>query len=207
VNSGERERLEAACAGDRRAFDVLCQTYRQEIYALCYRFLNRREDAEDVVQEVFSRAWQHLATYRREASFRTWLWEIGRNLCLNQLRARKSRLNQQTSSMEAMPQNERERALDVPDTRPTPEETTLDAAHLDTIRREIARCAAEKKWDSTDWELFLLRMEKSIPYAEFAQRQGRDEAYWRNRWRDKIKPVLERVRENILRENMVKDLS
>jgi RNA polymerase sigma-70 factor, ECF subfamily len=207
VSVGENERLEAARAGDRRAFDLLCQTYRQEIYALCFRFLNRREDAEDVVQEVFSRAWLHLSSYRREATFRTWLWEIGRNLCLNQLRARKSRLHQQTHSIEAMPENERERTLDVPDTRPTPEETTLDAAHLVQIRGEIARCAAEKKWEATDWELFLLRMEKSIPYSEFAQRQGRDEAYWRNRWRDKIKPVLERVRENLLRENILSDVS
>ena len=55
----------------------------------------------------------------------------------------------------------------------------------------IALCAAEKRWESTDWELFLLRIEKEVSYAEFARQHGRVEAYWRNRWRDKIKPVLE----------------
>jgi RNA polymerase sigma-70 factor (ECF subfamily) len=197
VNTTERECLAAARAGDRQAFDQLCQTYRQEIYALCFRFLRDREDTQDVVQETFSRAWQHLGTYRSEASFRTWLWEIGRNLCLNHLRARKSQLNRRMAPLEALPEAERQQALDVPDTRPTPEEALLNAALQDQIRLEIAQVASEKKWEATDWELFLLRIERSIPYAEFAQRHGRDEAYWRNRWRDKIKPVLERVRAKI----------
>ena len=50
----------AARAGDRHAFDRLCEAHRQEIYSLCLRFLDRHEDAEDVVQEVFSRAWSRL---------------------------------------------------------------------------------------------------------------------------------------------------
>jgi RNA polymerase sigma-70 factor (ECF subfamily) len=197
VNTTEREYLAAARAGDRHAFDRLCQTYRQEIYVLCFRFLSDREDTQDVVQETFSRAWQHLGTYRSEASFRTWLWEIGRNLCLNHLRARKSQLNRRMAPLEALTDAERQQALDVPDTRPTPEEALLDAAQREQIHQEIARYAGEKKWEATDWELFLLRIERNIPYAEFARRHGRDEAYWRNRWRDKIKPVLERVRTKI----------
>ena len=199
MNTTEKECLAAATAGDRQAFDLLCQTYRQDIYALCFRFLNDRDDAQDIAQETFSRAWQHLGTYRQEAAFRTWLWEIGRHLCLNHLRARKSQLHQRTVPLEAMPVAERQQALDVPDTRPTPEESLLDAAHLTQIRQEIAQCAAEKKWEATDWELFLMRIEKNITYAEFVQRNGRDEAYWRNRWRDKIKPVLERVHTKITR--------
>jgi hypothetical protein len=49
-----------------------------------------------------------------------------------------------------------------------------------------------------DWELFIARIERNLSYAEFAQQHGRDEAYWRNRWRDKIKPTMERVRDNVL---------
>jgi RNA polymerase sigma-70 factor (ECF subfamily) len=194
VNTTERECLDAACAGDREAFDMLCQTYRQDIYALCFRFLSDREDTQDIVQETFSRAWQYIQTYRREASFRTWLWEIGRNLCLNHLRARKSQLNQKTVALDT----EHQQVLDVPDARPTPEEILLDAAHLSHLRQEIRVYAAEKKWEATDWELFLFRIEKNIAYADFAKMHGRDEAYWRNRWRDKIKPVLERVRNKFL---------
>jgi RNA polymerase sigma factor (sigma-70 family) len=149
-----------------------------------------------VVQEVFTRAWQRLDTYRGDAQLRTWLWEIGRNLCLNHLRARKSRLNRSTFSMEAAPD---EAPLDLPDLRPTPEEAVVDAAQVAQIRSEIARTAAAAKWKSTDWELFLLRIEAQIPYAEFARRHGKDEAYWRNRWRDKVKPVLDRVREALAR--------
>ena len=198
MSTSEREWLAAARNGDHQAFDRLCQTYRQEIYVLCFRFLNDRDDTQDVVQEVFTRAWQHLETYRSEASFRTWLWEIGRNLCLNHLRARKSLLHQRTTPIDAMPEPQRRQTLDVPDTRPTPEEEILDAARHAQLRQEIAQYAAEKRWESTDWELFLMRIEKEVSYAEFAQRHGRDEAYWRNRWRDKIKPVLERGRTHML---------
>ncbi len=193
TDSAEAEPLAAARAGDRRAFDRLCEAHRQEIYSLCLRFLGRHEDAEDVVQEVFSRAWDRLEGFRGEAAFRTWLWEIGRNLCLNQLRARKSRLNRSTVSLDAAP-GDRQTPLEVPDTRPTPEEVVLDRARLAEIREGITRHAAAQKWQATDWELFLLRIESNVPYAAFAERRGRDEAYWRNRWRDKIKPVLDRVR-------------
>ena len=202
MDASETERLTAARNGNRPAFDFLCQTYRQEMYSLCYRFLNNADDTQDVVQEVFARAWQSLGTYRGEASFRTWLWEIGRNLCLNQLRARKSLLNQHTVSMDSSPDGQKQQPFEVADTRATPEEVALDAAHRAEIRAEIAECAAAKKWDAKDWELFLLRLERNITYAEFAQRHGRDEAYWRNRWRDKIKPVLERVRENMSRSSV-----
>lgn len=194
------DHLAAARAGDRAAFERLCEAHRPEIFALCLRFLRRREDAEDVVQEVFSRAWQRLETYRGEAALRTWLWEIGRNLCLNHLRARQSRLSRATVPLESS-EPDRPGPIDVPDTRPTPEETALGAAQITRIRERIAHHAAERKWLATDWELFMLRIENNTAYADFAQRHGRDEAYWRNRWRDKIKPVLERVRDELLRES------
>ena len=193
----EKERLAAAQAGDRAAFASLCQTYRQEMVALCYRFLKDRDDAQDIVQETFSRAWQHLGSYRGEAAFRTWLWEIGRNLCLNHLRAQQSLLNRRVVSVEALPDAQRQQTLELPDPAPPPEQALLDAAQSSALREEIAQCAAAKKWSATDWELFLLRVEQDLPYAEFARRRGKDEAYWRNRWRDKIKPVLEQVRENL----------
>lgn len=198
MNTNEQDWLAAARGGDRRAFDRLIGAYRQEICSLCFRFLGRRDDSEDVAQEVFTRAWQHLSSFRSDASFRTWLWEIGRNLCLNHLRARKSKLNQSSQSLETMPEDGRQETLDVPDTRPTPEETVLESAQIEQIRDGIARFALEKNWAATDWELFALRIEQGIAYADFADRHGRDEAYWRNRWRDKIKPVLERVGKEIL---------
>ena len=111
-------------------------------------------------------------------------------------RARKSRLNRSTVSLDAPP-GEEQPPLDVPDTRPSPEDLVLDTARLAEIRERITRHAASRNWQATDWELFLLRIERNLSYAEFAQRRGRDEAYWRNRWRDKIKPVLERVRQDL----------
>ncbi len=197
MNGKEKDDLAAAQGGSRQAFDALCQTYRQEVVGLCFRFLNDRDDAQDVAQETFTRAWRNLASYREEAALRTWLWEIARNLCLNHLRAQKSLLHRRTFSVDALPDSERQQTWDIPDAAPPPEQALLDAAHYSELREEITRCAAAKKWDARDWELFLLRMEQNLPYSEFARRQGKDEAYWRNRWRDKIKPVLEQAREKM----------
>ena len=199
VSAIEKERLAAARAGDRRAFDSLCQPYRQEMVGLCFRFLNDRDDAQDIVQDVFARAWQYLPSYRGDAAFRTWLWEIARNLCLNHLRAQKSLLNRRTVSVEALTAGERQQTLDIPDAAPPPEQALMNAAEQTELREAIRRNAAAKRWEALDWELFLLRIEQNLPYAEFARRHGRDEAYWRNRWRDKIKPVLEQSGRNMRR--------
>lgn len=197
MSASEKECLAAARAGDRQAFDSLCQTHRAEMVSLCFRFLNNRDDSQDMVQETFTRAWQYLPSYREDAAFRTWLWEIARSLCLNHLRAQNSLLNQRTFSVDGLPAPLRQQTRDIPDAAPLPEQTLLDAAQQTEMRQEIERCAAAKKWNAQDWELFLLRMEQDLPYAEFARRRGRDESYWRNRWRDKIKPVLEQVGKNL----------
>jgi RNA polymerase sigma factor (sigma-70 family) len=197
LDFSEKERIAAARNGDRSAYDAICQAYRPELLRLCLRFLGRLDDAEDVVQDVFARAWQHLETYRGEASIRTWLWQIGRNLCMNRLRVRKGLLNRNTVSIYGVTDAAEESFIEVADSNPTPEKQVVDAAHVAQIKGEIATCAKEKNWQSTDWQLFALRIENSIAYGDFAQLHGRDEAYWRNRWRDKIKPVLERVRDRL----------
>lgn len=193
----EEELLAAARAGDRRAFDALCQAHRGELYRLCQHFLRDAEDAQDMVQEIFARAWQHLANFRGEARFRSWLWRIGRNRCLNFLEARPTRMHRQAILVDSTQEGDRPR--EIPDERPTPEQVALRADEQARLQQEIARAAQERGWGSTDWELFLLRIESEVTYADFAARHGKDEGYWRNRWRDKIKPVLDRVRERIPR--------
>lgn len=192
----EKELLAAARAGDHTAFSHICAAHRADLLALCQRFVPAADDAQDIVQEVFFRAWQNLAGYRGDASLRTWFWEIARNLCLNHLRARKSQLSRNTVSADASPDSERQ-AMEIPDSRPTPEAQILDRAQHEHLRAELTRCAAARKWERTDWELFQARIDGAVPYADFAQAHGRDEAYWRNRWRDKIKPTLEQVRRSV----------
>jgi RNA polymerase sigma-70 factor (ECF subfamily) len=79
----EREAVEACRRGEREAFDRLVLRYQRDVYRLCYRFVNDHEDANDLAQEVFLRAWRAIPRFRGESSFSTWLYRIGVNTCLS----------------------------------------------------------------------------------------------------------------------------
>ena len=75
--------VERYLAGDTTAFDELMIRYERPIYRVCYRFVENREDAMDLAQDVFIKAFEHLPAFRRESSFKTWLYRIAINHCIN----------------------------------------------------------------------------------------------------------------------------
>jgi RNA polymerase sigma-70 factor (ECF subfamily) len=83
-------RLAEACLnGDRQAFDVVVERNRRAVYQVCYRFVSNHEDASDLSQEVFVRAWRGLAGFKGQAALSTWLYRIAVNVCLNRVSAKK----------------------------------------------------------------------------------------------------------------------
>jgi RNA polymerase sigma-70 factor (ECF subfamily) len=78
--------VERYLAGDTAAFDEIMVRYERQIYRICYRFVDNREDAMDLAQEVFIKAFEHLATFRRESSLKTWLYRIAMNHCINHVK-------------------------------------------------------------------------------------------------------------------------
>jgi RNA polymerase sigma-70 factor (ECF subfamily) len=87
----ETELIRAAQAGDRAAFDELVRAYDQSVLRLAMNMLRSPEDARDVFQETFLRAYRNLGNFRFDCSFHTWIYRIATNLCLDQLRRRKVR--------------------------------------------------------------------------------------------------------------------
>jgi RNA polymerase sigma-70 factor (ECF subfamily) len=85
------ELIREAQRGDRSAFDSLVRRYDQSVLRLALHMLGNEQDAQDVHQEAFLKAYRHLGNFRFECSFYTWLYRIVTNLCLDQLRRRKSR--------------------------------------------------------------------------------------------------------------------
>jgi RNA polymerase sigma-70 factor (ECF subfamily) len=79
----ERAAIEACQRGDREAFDGLVERYQRDIYRLCYRYVNDPQDAGDMAQEVFLKAYKAIGRFRGDSSFSTWLYRIAVNTCLN----------------------------------------------------------------------------------------------------------------------------
>ena len=88
----ERRLLEAAQAGDERAFATLIEGYRQQLYAHCYRMLGSAADAEDALQETLLGAWRGLPRYEGRASLRSWLYTIATNASLRAIGRRPRRM-------------------------------------------------------------------------------------------------------------------
>lgn len=86
--------------GDFGAFEMLFERHRTLVYRFAYQMAPRRDDAEDLVQEAFVRAYQNLHRYRDEAKFTTWLLRIVTNLCTDQARmsTRRTALEQQEAA-------------------------------------------------------------------------------------------------------------
>jgi RNA polymerase sigma-70 factor (ECF subfamily) len=89
--SEDDDLIREAQRGDRTAFDALVRRYDQSVLRLALHMLGNEQDAQDVHQEAFLKAYRHLGNFRFECSFYTWLYRIVTNLCLDQLRRRKSR--------------------------------------------------------------------------------------------------------------------
>ena len=83
--------IREAQRGERTAFDSLVRRYDQSVLRLALHMLGNEQDAQDVNQEAFLKAYRHLGNFRFECSFYTWLYRIVTNLCLDHLRRRKSR--------------------------------------------------------------------------------------------------------------------
>src|SRR5262245_12143738 len=78
--------LVAAClAGQPHAFDLIVERHRRPVYQLCYRYVGNHEDASDLAQDVFVRAYRGLRNFRGQSSLATWLYRIAVNVCLNRI--------------------------------------------------------------------------------------------------------------------------
>jgi RNA polymerase sigma-70 factor, ECF subfamily len=80
-----------AKGGDEEAFRVLVERHSRSIYRLAYRMTGKPEDAEDVVQETFVRAYRQLVRFEARSNFATWLYRIGFNCSIDYMRARPHR--------------------------------------------------------------------------------------------------------------------
>ena len=153
LDDGDEDRARLRRQGDRLAFSELVRRYQDRIYRFVMRMVRSREDALDLTQETFVRAWQALPQWRPEAAFSTWLFQIARNLAIDHLRRHKS---VQFVSDDAA-------AIDLPQDRPGPEAQAETAEDYRLLEAALQQIAPEHR------EILLLREVEGLSYDEIAQ--------------------------------------
>ena len=144
--------------GDLSAFEELVKRYEKRVYAVALRSSGSPEDAADITQEVFLKAWRSMESFRGDSGFATWLFRITMNLCVDH--ARHKQTQPQTQSLV---QGEEDEERPIPDSAPTPEE------HLDNseLGRELA--AALDEVSDEHRRIVLLRDVSGMSYTEIAE--------------------------------------
>jgi RNA polymerase sigma-70 factor (ECF subfamily) len=89
LSADDQAVVQAFLSGRREAFDVIVERHRRHVYQLCYRFVGNHEDASDLAQDVFVRAFKGLANFKGDASLATWLYRVAVNTCLNRVAVKK----------------------------------------------------------------------------------------------------------------------
>jgi RNA polymerase sigma-70 factor (ECF subfamily) len=146
--------VQACLAGRREAFDVIVERHQRQIYQLCYRFAGNHEDANDLAQDVFLRAYRGLRTFKGQAALGTWLYRIGVNVCLN-----KAAAAGRTASLEPLIAASDAR-LTSPDESAS--EIVLRGERAERVRAAIARLPRKQR------ATLVLRVYHELPHEQIA---------------------------------------
>lgn len=155
------QQVARAAAGDRAAFAALVQHYQRPVFSFLARMGLRQAEAEELAQEAFIRAWQHLGRYRAEqAAFSTWLYTIARRLALNELDRAERRLQVPTDDT----------GPELASEQPGP----AQALHLQQRQRWLQ--AAWRQLPAAQRSVLALACVHELKLAEVAQIEGCSEA-------------------------------
>ena len=131
----DEELVATATAGDIDSFNQLVSRWERPIYALAYRTLGREEDARDVVQEAFLRAYRGLRGFKGQAKFSSWLYRITLNLCRDWIRReRRTPVVQVPEGVDP---------VDLADERVAPQESVEELVSRREMSQAVARAMAE----------------------------------------------------------------
>jgi RNA polymerase sigma-70 factor (ECF subfamily) len=166
LSPSEAELIQGATSGDREAFCRLAQTYERRLFQLALYYCRNAEDAEDLSQEVWLKAYRSINSFRGQASFYTWLRRIAINTFLNHQRDAKAAANQNAIGVKAdmLPLDE---ACELPDrTTRSVEEALHQRQLLEQVTGALAELTAQQRL------IFLLKHREEMSVEEIAEACG-----------------------------------
>lgn len=145
--------------GDVNAFETLVTEYEKGVYAIAQRMTGNPEDAADMTQETFIKAYNSLHSFRGDSKFSVWLYRIASNVCLDFLR---SRSRKPTVSLSVEDDEGEETELDIADESQSPELLLERGLTRDAVRRGLQALPPDYR------QILLLREIQGLSYEEIA---------------------------------------
>ncbi len=156
----DHQLVQRARSGDQKAFEELLHKYRNLVYHVMYRMVQNPQEAEDLTQEAFMKAFHAIHTFNEEFAFSTWLMKIATNNCIDFLRKKKLK----TFSIDKpVKYKDEEIQIDVPDTEPSPERRLLEDERKQLLQSAIDSLPTLYR------TVILLRHQDEKSYEEIAE--------------------------------------
>lgn len=149
--------------GDVNRFEALVQTYEKKIYNLCLRMTSSREDACDLTQEAFLKAYRKLDTFKGDGSFYLWIYKIASNTCLDFLRREKKR---QRDSLTYENESGLIIEMEIPDVRYSPEVMLDKQSMIESIKTGMGELSLEHR------NILIMREIGGLSYSEISDTLG-----------------------------------
>ena len=178
--------IRRAQRGDADAFEQLLLEHQKNVYNLCYRMAGNPDDAMDLSQETFLRAWRCLDQYQFASAFSTWLYRLCSNICIDCLRRRR---RQQTGPLTFEDADGEEQTYAVPDAQPLPEEQVELKLTRETLAAAMAQLLPEHR------AVLQLRVVNEMSYEQSADVLDSQIGTVKSRLsraRNQLKKILER---------------
>ncbi len=145
--------------GNINDFEQLVTAYEKNVYNLALRMVGDPDDAADITQETFIKAYRALGSFRGDSKFSSWIYRIASNMCLDFLRSR-SRRAQVPLSFE---NEDAEGEIELPDMSQNPEKVLMKKLSMEAVRRGMEKLPPKQR------QILVLRELCGLSYAELAQ--------------------------------------
>ena len=157
-DASEKALIERCRRQDYEAFGRFIDAYQNRVYGFIRRMVSNLDEAEDLTQEVFIRAYQHFATFDGRCSVKTWLFRIANNLCIDRAR----RLDRIPAHTDYYPSADDDEPIDIADIRWEPEKVALDQELSRLVETGIASMSEKLR------SVLLLHDKEDMAYEEIA---------------------------------------
>lgn len=161
MSDNERTLVERAQSGDIEAFEKLIEGCQKKVFNIAFRMIGNYEDANELAQEVFLKAFRSIKKFKGDSLFSTWIYKVTSNVCLDEIRKRKNKMV--FSLDEEIEYGDGEIKRQIPDNAPTPEVE----AELNEIKKVVNKSIQELPSDYKS--IIILRDIQGLSYEEISR--------------------------------------